>query len=105
MINEIVEAIKNKGPSPGYHNKIMNKHKKEWPTLWAALDNLVNNYDSYIKKETMLKEAYDIIYNLSDDEECSLDHHGYCQTHRLEIDCSNKKANEWLEKYEELDND
>lgn len=28
--------------------------------------------------EEKLKEAYQLIYALSDDEECSFDHHGYC---------------------------
>lgn len=31
-------AITVPGPVPEYHEKIMAKHRREWPTLWAAID-------------------------------------------------------------------
>lgn len=38
---EVRRAIVNTGSHPGYHTTIMNRHRKEWPTLWRALDKLV----------------------------------------------------------------
>ena len=32
------EAITNEGPQPRFHQKVMKRHQKEWPTLWAALN-------------------------------------------------------------------
>jgi len=34
-------AITLEGPAPGLHRKIMRKHRSEWPTLWAAIDRLL----------------------------------------------------------------
>ncbi len=34
----VQEAITDEGPAPFYHRQIMKRHKEEWPTLWAALD-------------------------------------------------------------------
>ena len=33
----VQEAITNKGSQPSYHQSVMARHQKEWPTLWAAL--------------------------------------------------------------------
>jgi hypothetical protein len=33
-------AYNNPGPVPEYHYSIMRKHRKEWPTLWGALDKM-----------------------------------------------------------------
>jgi hypothetical protein len=33
-------AYNNPGPVPEYHYSIMRKHRKEWPTLWEALDKM-----------------------------------------------------------------
>ena len=35
-------AIMVPGPVPEYHEKIMAKHRREWPTLWAAIDAVRN---------------------------------------------------------------
>ena len=52
-----------------------------------------------------LKEARDIIARVySGDDECHLDHHGYCQEHLLELDCSVKRARSFLAKYPREDN-
>lgn len=49
--------------------------------------------------EQQLKKADDIIINLVDahDVECRLDHHGICQAHYLESECSVKAGNEYIE--------
>lgn len=50
IIVEIRDAILNEGPQPLYHKSVMEKHRKEWPTLWNALDKLIKSqgttYDS-----------------------------------------------------------
>lgn len=38
---EVIEAIQNEGPMPAYHREVMARHRREWPTLWNALDKLV----------------------------------------------------------------
>ena len=39
-IEDLLEAIDNKGPAPRYHDLIMNKHREEWPLLWERIDAL-----------------------------------------------------------------
>lgn len=34
-------AVTNPGPKPLWHQKIMRRHRKEWPTLWKAIDTLM----------------------------------------------------------------
>jgi hypothetical protein len=38
----IAEAIQNPGPVPAYHAEIMARHRREWPTLWQAIDELLS---------------------------------------------------------------
>ena len=33
----VQEAITEEGSHPSYHQSVMTRHQKEWPTLWAAL--------------------------------------------------------------------
>lgn len=35
------EAIYDEGPQPKYHRQVMKKHRKEWPVLWAAIDEVL----------------------------------------------------------------
>jgi hypothetical protein len=37
----VLRAIRNKGAHPDYHDKVMKKHRREWPVLWNALDALL----------------------------------------------------------------
>ena len=51
--------------------------------------------------QELLNSALDILGDLIDDEECVLDHHGYCQTHGWfykNPPCPNKRAKELLKK-------
>lgn len=41
-ISEIRAAIFNSGRVPSYHSEVMAKHRREWPTLWHALDKLIS---------------------------------------------------------------
>lgn len=36
---EVRRAVLDKGRAPGFHNLVMEQHRQEWPTLWAAIDN------------------------------------------------------------------
>jgi len=35
------KAVSNKGPNPKFHDKLMKKHRSEWPELWVAIDALL----------------------------------------------------------------
>jgi hypothetical protein len=37
---EIMDAIEDEGRVPRYHRQIMARHRKEWPTLWRAIDRI-----------------------------------------------------------------
>lgn len=41
QIEALRQAILDKGPAPLRHDQIMAKHRAEWPTLWAAIDDLL----------------------------------------------------------------
>lgn len=41
-VQAIIDAIRNEGPVPAWHRRVMNRHRADWPTLWAALDNLMD---------------------------------------------------------------
>lgn len=40
-IKKLRDAIEDPGRNPGYHYGVMAKHRKEWPTLWKAIDELL----------------------------------------------------------------
>lgn len=40
-VKAVIEAIRNEGSHPQYHREVMARHRREWPTLWKALDALV----------------------------------------------------------------
>jgi hypothetical protein len=48
-----------------------------------------------------LRLALDLLYAKTDDDECVLDHNGYCQTHGwfYKETCANKRAREILKEY------
>lgn len=37
------KSVNDPGPNPKLHFSIMKKHRKEWPTLWQAIDSLIMN--------------------------------------------------------------
>jgi hypothetical protein len=49
--------------------------------------------------ERKLNQAVRLIGDLVDDEDCSLDHHGYCQTHYwfADSECPQARAKRWLD--------
>jgi hypothetical protein len=40
-LSDLRRAILDKGPRPDVHDEIMTRHRREWPTLWRAIDRLV----------------------------------------------------------------
>lgn len=42
-IEAIREAIENEGPSPSHHHAVMANHRKQWPTLWEAIDRALDS--------------------------------------------------------------
>lgn len=36
----LMTAITDPGPRPDIHHEVMRRHRAEWPTLWARLDEL-----------------------------------------------------------------
>lgn len=41
-VNVVRRAIDDPGRFPLYHRRVMATHRSQWPTLWAAIDNLLN---------------------------------------------------------------
>lgn len=37
----VERALIDRGLNPSYHMTVMNRHKREWPKLWEALDDLM----------------------------------------------------------------
>ena len=35
------DAIHEEGVNPSYHRRIMKKHRRQWPTLWFAIDQIL----------------------------------------------------------------
>jgi hypothetical protein len=44
-IANLIAAVKNNGPVPQYHRHVMKKHRDEWPTLWKAIDAIIEMND------------------------------------------------------------
>lgn len=40
-IYDLNKSINDPGPNPKFHFSVMKKHRKEWPTLWHAIDYLI----------------------------------------------------------------
>lgn len=51
-----------------------------------------------VRQNQILKDIISVVAEVKD-EECSYDHHGYCQAHNLEKDCHVAKAKNFIEQY------
>lgn len=40
-IERLRRAVEDRGPCPDIHLEIMRRHRREWPTLWAAIDEVL----------------------------------------------------------------
>lgn len=68
---------------------------------FKAAESFKQMSKKYDEVNSQLQEAVEVIENLleaHEDTECRLDHHGLCQEHYLESDCSVKKARSFLTK-------
>ena len=42
-VDALILAVRDEGPEPRFHREVMQRHKKEWPTLWNAIDGIIRN--------------------------------------------------------------
>lgn len=42
-MSELRDAVRDPGPHPDYHRSVMERHRREWPTLWQAIDRLISH--------------------------------------------------------------
>lgn len=40
---QLYNAILTPGRSPAFHQDMMRRHRQEWPTLWRAIDKIVED--------------------------------------------------------------
>ena len=40
-IDDLRKAIMDEGSHPLHHRQVMARHRREWPVLWKAIDQLV----------------------------------------------------------------
>lgn len=40
-LEQLRAAIRDEGPAPELHRAVMARHRREWPVLWEALDDLL----------------------------------------------------------------
>lgn len=43
LLLRLSNAVLHAGKNVKYHDQIINKHRKEWPSLWAVIDELVKD--------------------------------------------------------------
>lgn len=41
-VEQLRQAVTVKGQNPMHHDRIMARHRAEWPTLWRAIDRILN---------------------------------------------------------------
>ena len=42
-IDALILAVHDEGPMPRFHRQVMQRHRREWPTLWDAIDGIIRN--------------------------------------------------------------
>ena len=47
-IRDLFAAIEDSGPKPDVHQRIMDVHRREWPTLWKAIDDIRKTFKGHI---------------------------------------------------------
>jgi len=67
------DAIRVEGPVPQYHHHVLRKHRKEWPRLWGAIDEILNSLQdmeqhtpSVAKKDYLKNEGDKYLEGLED---------------------------------------
>lgn len=54
--DELRNVIMNPGPVPTYHYDIMQKHRREWPSLWAVIDRFIQSQGTTYNSKKLLGE-------------------------------------------------
>src|SRR5688500_14009376 len=44
-LEQMWQALENEGPRPDYHRMIQQRHEREWPTLWRAIDEVQEAFE------------------------------------------------------------
>lgn len=85
------DAIRVEGPVPQYHHHVLRKHRKEWPRLWGAIDEILNSLQdmdqhipSVAKKDYLKNEVGGDLEDLEGNDGASND--GVRTTLRYEYD-------------------
>lgn len=37
----LAAAVRDEGRAPEFHRRVVNRHRREWPALWAAIDQVL----------------------------------------------------------------
>ncbi len=84
-------------PEQETKDKIRDMYAKTYPNTIFMLTNTLEH------QKLRIEELEELVYQLTDDEECRLDHHGYCQTHCYfgRYECPTSKARKLLNKARE----
>lgn len=45
VIEDVVNAVRNKGPHPHIHDMEIARLQRSWPKLWIAIQRLIKAYD------------------------------------------------------------
>ena len=40
-LQQLRQAVKDEGPKPRFHREVEMRHRRQWPTLWSAIDRLL----------------------------------------------------------------
>jgi hypothetical protein len=40
-LQALEDAVTDLGPRPDYHRQVMERHRREWPRLWQAIDDIL----------------------------------------------------------------
>lgn len=46
-VEALRKAIEDEGPVPRHHRDVMSASRRDWPTLWAAIDDVVDQDREY----------------------------------------------------------
>lgn len=51
VVSGLVKALRDEGRSPAYHQATMQRHRREWPVLWKAIDRINELWPESAKPE------------------------------------------------------
>lgn len=72
-IEQLRHAVEDKGLRPDVHDAIMRRHRSEWPTLWAAIDRILDTAPSTDRGALPGRDAILAPLDLRTDEQRDID--------------------------------